>query len=334
MKTEWDKLALRTVLLGSLALLLTGCSAARSPMSTFNPWSQKPPEAVMQQRLAAQQSAAKQATNGKESSLYPPEMASQAPLPRNEKDLKQPTQLHLTYAKLQEQLGHFTEARSSYEKVISREPKSTEALIGLARLDALAGRHPQAEARFRQAVELSNASPEALFALGKYMAEEKRYTEAIVELQKAARADVKNPQYRYELGLTLARAEQLDESIRTLSTVVSPAEANYNVGYIVMKELNRSDIAEGYLNRSLELDPDLKHARYWLTQIKTQQNTIVTVAGTEPEQGQHVYNAIALQSPQHTEARYVTQAIGSQPAVPENLTPEQQEQWKNQVQPQ
>lgn len=323
-------------------LVVAGCAQTGGRLSSLNPWSRSPQESAIQDLMAAQQKTTPKMSAGSATSLYPPEIVEQEEVPRSEGDLKRPTQLHLSYAKLQEQLGNFSEARTSYEKVISREPKSAEAIIGLGRLDALAGRHAQAEERFRHAVEVSQSSPEALYTLGKYMSEQKRYTEAIVELQKAVQAMPKNQHYKYELGLTLARAEQYPQALRTLSEIVSEAEASYNIGYIALKELHNPGVAEQYFNRSLQLNPELKQARYWLTQLKNQPADIAMVSGTVQEDSSQVVNAAASRRAGDSEANYITHAAQTENHTvvdqtnqqpPNGLTPEQWEQWKNQVQP-
>jgi len=328
------------LLLCCLSFCLTGCVSSGG-MTSWLPWKRGHNDTAIQEYVASQQKAAKQVNTGKESSIYPPEVMQQEPLPKTEKDLKQPMQLHLSYAKLQEQLGHLTEARSSYEKVISREPKSVEAIIGLGRLDSLAGRHEQAEQRFRHAVEVSHNSPEALYTLGQYMASQKRYTEAIVELQKAVRAMPKNQQYVYELGLTLARTEQYAEACQLLTTVSTEAEACYNVGYIALQELQREQIGEQYLNRALQLDPELQQARMLLTQQKAKKAGVQMVSGQTDPARERVIQAVGSQDsrlPRRGEVisadAHSEQASPAEPAgllIPEGLSPEQLEQWKNQA---
>jgi len=316
-----------------LSCAMMGCSAGQT-LTSLNPFQRNSDDASVQAMVASQQKNARQVTAGKETSLYPPAISTSEPLPKTEKDLRNPMQLHLSYARLQEQLGHLTEARTSYQKVISREPKSAEAIIGLGRLDALAGRHVEAEQRFRHAVEVSGGSPESLFALGEYMASRERHTEAIVELQKAVRAAPQNQQYRYQLGLTMARGEQYDAALEVLSEVVTEAEANYNVGYIALKEGHHPELAEGFLARSLELNPELKQSRYWLAQIKSGRTGVVPVSAQAGQDHRRVVNAVASRAPNESEARSVTTAGHAAPASDSSLTPEQWEQWKNQSRPQ
>nr|ADY60376.1 hypothetical protein Plabr_2777 [Rubinisphaera brasiliensis DSM 5305] len=327
---------MRTLVRGGLCLGLTcammGCSTSRS--FSWNPFSKGGADAEVQALVASQQQNARQVTGGKESSLYPPAVMHGEPLPKTEKDLRNPMQLHLSYARLQEQLGHLTEARTSYQKVISREPKSAEAIIGLGRLDALAGRHAEAEQRFRHAVEVSNGSADSLYALGEYMASQERYTEAIVELQKAVRSSPKNLQYRYQLGLTMARGGQYDTALSVLSEVVTEAEANYNVGYIALKEGSNPQLAEQFLARSLELNPELKQSRYWLAQIKSGRGDVIPVSGQASAEGSRVVNAVAAYGPGQSDSGRVTTAGHEAQSGPSTLSPEQLEQWKNQSRPQ
>ena len=57
---------------------------------------------------------------------------------RATKELENPVKLHLSYARWQEEIGQLVEARNSYELVLGAEPKSVDAILGLARLDHLA----------------------------------------------------------------------------------------------------------------------------------------------------------------------------------------------------
>lgn len=365
MKPHWSIRGMMGMATLICLLAVTGCTGTRAGLSGMFPWSRggDPQEAQIQELMASQQRQARQRKSGQETSLYPPEVVQQETLPKTELDLKNPLQLHLSYAKLQEQLGHLTEARSSYEKVLAKDPKSVDAVIGLGRLDMLAGRDAQAEQRLRQAVEMSHGSADSLHALGQFMVAQQRHTEAVVEMQKAVRAAPRNPQYKHELGLTLARAQQYDEALRVLSETVSEAEANYNIGYIALKEQNNPKLAERYLNRSLQIDPDLKHARYWLANIKSRNDKIKMVSGTSAPApdgqrsgqseaaGSAVVNALATHAPGHSETQHLRQAdmisgpanseAGDYGQIPpggqalpaeQQLTPEQWEQWQNQLQ--
>lgn len=308
-----------------ILIAFSGCASTNGgPFAWLSPKSGQ--NKAIEQMMAAQQGGGHRAN---QTSLYPPITAQKEPIPSKVEDLKNAPRLHLGYAKLQEQLGNLTESRLFYEKVITKEPRSVEANIGLARLEAIAGHNDQAEQRFRKSLEIAPNSPEALFAYGQFLASQKRYTESIVEMQKAVKQNPSS-RYKFEIGLTLARSGQFDESYAALTNLIGEAEAYYNIGYIALKELNDPVVAERYLSLSLEVDPDLKQSRYWLTSIKSKQDRILTASGVRPDTSFRVKQAYNVQpaSQRSTESRIPTTDAGS--INLNNLTPEQWQQWKNQ----
>lgn len=309
-----------------ILVALSGCAHTNSgPLAWLSP---KPKSDVAVEQLLSSQKG--MFNKGKQSSLYPAAVIQKEPVPSKEKDLKNASGLNLSYARLQEQLGHLTEARAYYEKVVTKEPRSVEANIGLARLNALAGHNTQAEQQFRKAIEIDRHSPEALFALGEFLAGQKRYTEAIVEMQKAVQKNPQNTQYQFEIGLALARSGQLDESYAALSDLVGEAEAYYNIGYIALKELNDPVTAKRYLGQSLELDPDLQQSRYWLAELKSKQDMILPASGRKTDEAFKVRHAMNVQSDSQPRAETLIPTVVSETVNSDDLTPEQWEQWKNQ----
>src|ERR1700676_1358407 len=55
-----------------------------------------------------------------------------------ERNLKDPAALHVAYGHFEVQAGQPDEARKSYDRALSENPRSVEAVLGLARLDQLA----------------------------------------------------------------------------------------------------------------------------------------------------------------------------------------------------
>lgn len=326
-----------TALMAMALLATTGCQTAGKPLAWL-PWNRgMSQEEAIQSQLAGQPSQARQANAGGQSSLYPPAVIQQEPLPKTEKDLKNPLQLHLSYAKFQEQIGHLTEARQSYERVVESEPKSVEANIGLARLDALAGRTEEAEARFRMATSLEPLNSEGYFAFGQFLSSQKRPTEAIAEYQKALKYRPGSQEYKYALGIELARIGQYDQSLEMLSEVIDRAEALYNIGYVVMTEQGDDAVAEKLMAESLKLNPNLKPARYWVAELKskhnapTNQQQILTASADQQQAKAPIIHAVAAQPANQPPGRSVMPASVPPGHHPEKLTPEQWEQWNNQI---
>ena len=313
-----------------IAGLLILIAASGCTTTSGGPMGWMSPQSRQHESLAQKLSSQKNGINrGVKSSIYPAVMVQKEPIPSKEKDLKKPVELHLYYAKLQEQLGHLTVSRTFYDKVITKDPRSVDANIGLARLEAIAGHHAEAEKRFRKAIEIAPNSSEALFALGDFLSGQKRYTEAIVEMQKAVK-QFPSSQYKFQIGLTLARSGQFDQSFATLSSLVGEAEAYYNIGYIALKELDDASTAERYFALSLDVDPDLEQSRYWLADLKSKQDRVIIASGIDSGSKYPVQRALNVEraSFRNTGTTIPTTMPGN--INIDGLTPEQLEQWKNQ----
>lgn len=193
-----------------------------------------------------------------------------ATVPRKYDDLKDPASLQVAYGKWQEQIGQHNEARSSYEKALKTNPKSTDAIIGLARLDQLSERFTQAEKGYQKAVTDSPQSTVALEALGLYYVSQKRYTEAIPCLQKAVQIDPLNKTYHYDLAIAYAGNNQHDVALTEMTKAVGEAVALYNIGYL-LNEKGMQQEGNRYIQMALQKDPKLQPALAYMN--KAEKNT-------------------------------------------------------------
>ena len=196
-------------------------------------------------------------------------------------DLKNPERLHLTYARWQEDLGKVAPAREAYQQVLASNPRSTEAVLGLARLDQAAGRSQQAEQGFQKAVRLKPREAAPLAELGQFYSSEKRWKEAIATLQMAASLAPDEPAYQHYLAATVARSGDYAAAIPLFTKAVGEAEAYYNVGCILYEQ-GRPDLAERYLQQAISKRPDLEPARRMLAQLRRQETNDNPVAAAQP----------------------------------------------------
>lgn len=188
-------------------------------------------------------------------------------LPNRRESTARLTRLHQRYGQWQEQLGNLAEARKSYEYILGENPKSTDAIIGLARLDHLAGRDQQAEQGFLKAIRLSPNDPRTHEAAGEFYASQKRWTKAIAQLNSAMMAAPTEPRHRYHLAVALARSGDLDAAMPHFVQTVGEAEAHYNIGYILFEQGNRAG-AEQHFIKAIALRPDLTQAQTMLADLR------------------------------------------------------------------
>ncbi|MDA1017235.1 MAG: tetratricopeptide repeat protein, partial [Planctomycetota bacterium] len=192
-------------------------------------------------------------------------------------ELKKPTQLDLTYAQMAESNGHGENARSFYERVLSDDPKSVDAILGLARIDQLAGRNSAAEQGYQQALKLDGSNPKVLDAAGQYYVDRKQWVRAIQYLNSATLAAPTETTYRYHLAVALARTGQLDEARPHFVRTVGDAEADYNIGYILYEQEEYAQ-AKAYFLKAVAKDPTLPEPNEMLEELRSMQEDRLMLA--------------------------------------------------------
>ena len=183
---------------------------------------------------------------------------------------KDPGKLHLAYARWQEKLGNLVEARESYELALGDNPKSADAILGLARLDQLNNRNFEAEQRFLKALKLKPNDPSVLDAVGQYYATQERWDRSIELLTQAVQVSPQDTTHRFNLAVALARAGRINEAMPHFSQTVGDAEAHYNVGYILYQ---KNDLigAERHLLQAVVSHPELTQAQQMLDEVRRDQ---------------------------------------------------------------
>lgn len=192
---------------------------------------------------------------------------AQADAPGSRRELKNPSQLDLTYAQWQEQLGNLPAAEESYRRVLKDHPNSLDAMIGLARLEQLAGRPDSAEQAYRRAVQVAPGNPQTLDALGQFYASQKRWADAASAHAMATQAAPDNAVYRHHYAVALARAGNVGEALAQFTQAVGEAEGHYNLGYILYEQ-GRTDLAEREFLQAVALRPDLEAAHAMLDELR------------------------------------------------------------------
>ena len=175
-------------------------------------------------------------------------------------ELKNPVKVHLAYALWHEQQGNLLEARNSYNKVLEKNSKNIDALLGLARLDTQLNRLSDAESRLQKAQKLAPKSAQVAAAVGQFHAAQRDWPRALEQLQAARTLSPYEPTYPFQLGIVQARSGDLVAALTSLTEAVGPAEAHYNLA-VILQEQDRSAEAESHLKQALALKSDLAQAK-------------------------------------------------------------------------
>ncbi len=243
----------------SLAILLavaslnlsSGCassgllSALSRPMAAFRP---KPDAADVSSESVADSKTRKRRKADDEDALSPEFKEAQ-------KTFKHTQQTMLAWARYQEDVGEYAEARKKYRELLIAYPENTEASLGLARIEQVTGRALQAEEIL---TDLEQRHPDDVVVkleLGRMYSQQEMWPEALSKFEQAAEIDPEDQTCRYELGVALARAHRFDSALSHLTFAVGVPAANYNIGYILHEEGNNRDAIEWFRN-ALQSHPD------------------------------------------------------------------------------
>ena len=199
--------------------------------------------------------------------------------------LKNPAKLHLAYGGWHEQAGDYQEARQSYQKVLEKNPKDLEAILGLARIDQVYERYDECNEHLETARKYHPKDPRVFVAKGRMHAARGEWSLAVEEMRTAQKLAPFDPIYDYHLAEAEARSGDYTAALDHFTRSVGPAEAHFNVGYI-LNEQGRTAEAETHLKKALKLKPDLKQAQTTLAEMQAARATDVLPASFKKDQRQ------------------------------------------------
>ncbi len=247
-------------------------------------------------------------------------------------EIKDKSELSLTYARWMEEVGNLADARSHYGDVLKARPRNLDAILGLARVDQLSGRTHEAEQGFRAALRLAPESPEALHALGQFYASQERWPEAADQLNKAMLAAPGEKAYRYHLAVAMVHVGDVNGAMPHFIRSVGDAEAHYNVG-LILRDQGKLKDAEQQMLLAVTKKPDLHQAQYWLDELRREQeSSLLLAAGSRSPSAVQPAGHLQMQ-PAANLSSNGRQSVGASrplPAQPTALTPQQLEQAQNQ----
>jgi tetratricopeptide (TPR) repeat protein len=169
----------------------------------------------------------------------------------------------LASAQFLEKRGRHDEARWLYEHVLVFDPRSTDALLGLARLDMLAGDTDAAEKGFRTAIVVEPDSPGALDGLGQLYCHIRRWNDAVPVLRRAVEAAPDDRTIQTHNAIAIAESGKVAEGYSLLANILGVAAAHYKIALVLSE---REDLAscEEHLRAAIAAKPELKAAHEWL----------------------------------------------------------------------
>jgi tetratricopeptide (TPR) repeat protein len=158
--------------------------------------------------------------------------------------------VYVTLGDIHRDTGKYDLALQEYQRALQLDPRSADAIVGLARSYDLAGRTVDAEAAFKKAIALRPDSWIGYNAFAAFLDSHQRYQEAIAQYGHAIELTPDNAALYLNLGgvyIDIGDSKALAEAEPLLrkSLALEPSYAAYtNLGYLYLQEQKYADSAE------------------------------------------------------------------------------------------
>jgi tetratricopeptide (TPR) repeat protein len=168
---------------------------------------------------------------------------------------------------LAEGQGNTEAAILQYREALKIDPNHQQALFRLGAVLTQNKRFDEALATWQRYLKVTKQAPAAYNNLALCYEAADRTDDAEQAYQAGIARDPKDSSCRVNYGIMLARKGRLEDATTQLSTVLAPAEVQYNLGS-VFEQTGHIEQAKAYYRKALELDPRLTDARSRLAHLK------------------------------------------------------------------
>ncbi len=173
---------------------------------------------------------------------------------------KNPELTLFRWARWQEDLGEYGEARQKYRELLIAYPDNIDAQLGLARIELACGRMQQSEDILLEVAQKNKTNAQVRLELGHLYTQQEEWPKAISAFEEASAIDPDNQVCRYELGVVFARVHRYDQALSHLTYAVGESAANYNIGYVLHEQGDDTEALEWFQN-ALSSHPDERTAK-------------------------------------------------------------------------
>jgi len=176
-------------------------------------------------------------------------------------------ELFIAMGQMAERSGDVTQARSHYQHALSKWPGNVEVLRAAARMEDRQGQLQLAESLYQQAVSANPQHPGALNDLGLCLARQGRLEASVATIERAIHIQPDKALYRNNVATVLVELREDQKALAHLSAVHAPAEANYNMGQLLVGR-GRAEEAAMYYQMALQQNPNYAAAQTALAQLQ------------------------------------------------------------------
>jgi tetratricopeptide (TPR) repeat protein len=190
-------------------------------------------------------------------------------------------------AQVCEKQNDLPQARANLQRALTMWPGQVDVLRAAARMEDRQNNLPLAENLYQQAVTCNPGHVAALNDLGLCLARQGKLEQSVQVLEQAVQLQPAKALYRNNAATVLVEMRQDQRALAHLAAVHGAAEANYNLGQLLV-ERGRPTDATPYFQAAVQQNPNLQQAQEALAKLNgtkltvTTPVTAVTPAATTP----------------------------------------------------
>ncbi len=170
-------------------------------------------------------------------------------------------------AQVCEHQGDIPQARINFQRALTMWPGQVEVLRAAARMEDRQGNLPLAENLYQQAVTSNPQHAGALNDLGLCLARQGKLESSVQVLEQAVQLQPSKALYRNNAATVLVEMRQDQRALAHLAAVHGSADANYNIGQLLVQR-NRSADAAPYFQAALQQNPNMQPAQEALAKLQ------------------------------------------------------------------
>jgi tetratricopeptide (TPR) repeat protein len=311
------------------SMAMSGRGNSQLPASSVWPWSSstaapapqpvigQPPQQISATHHPIKYLEAKFGSGNKAASaprpMMPPATGKPDPISLTTPSGPPSPELFIFSAQMCEQQNDVPQARKNFQKALTMWPGQVEVLRAAARMEDRQGNLPLAENLYQQAVTANPQHAGALNDLGLCLAREGKLQPSLQALEQAVQLQPSKALYRNNAATVLVEMHQDQRALAHLAAVHGAADANYNLGQLLV-ERNRAADAAPYFQAALQQNPGLQQAQVALAKLQGTQVAAappvaaVPVLAAQPAAAQPIASNMAMQYGQPIGAQQFAQA--------------------------
>jgi tetratricopeptide (TPR) repeat protein len=200
--------------------------------------------------------------------MAPPAWPKTDPVASNVPTAPPSPEFFIFAAQMCEKQGDIPQARQNLQRALTMWPGHADVLRAAARMEDRQGNLPLAETLYQQAVAANPQNAAAMNDFGLCLAREGKLEPSLQVIEQAIQLAPDKALYRNNAATVLVEIREDQRALAHLSAVHNPADANFNLGQLLVDRGRAADAAP-FFQAALEQNPSMQKAQEALAKLQT-----------------------------------------------------------------